>query len=76
MGGVCLSACWDTTPPPEADPPESRHPPGSRHTSPQEADPPQEAEPPGSRHPPPAQCMLGDTVNKRAVCILLECNLV
>ena len=24
----------------------------------------------------PAQCMLGDTVNKRAVCILLECNLV
>ena len=31
--------------------------------------------PPRSRHPP-AQCMLGDTVNKRAVCILLECNLV
>ena len=25
---------------------------------------------------PPTQCMLGDTVNKRAVCILLECNLV
>ena len=25
---------------------------------------------------PPVQCMLGDTVNKRAVCILLECNLV
>ena len=42
---------------------------------------------PKSRHPPRAdtplgqttplaQCMLGDTVNKRAVCILLECNLV
>ena len=31
--------------------------------------------PPGSR-PTPAQCMLGDTVNKWAVCILLECNLV
>ena len=30
--------------------------------------------PPG-RHPP-AQCMLGDTGNKRAVRILLECNLV
>ena len=30
---------------------------------------------PGSRHPP-VQCMLRDTVNKRAVCILLECNLV
>ena len=25
---------------------------------------------------PPAQCMLGDTGNKRAVRILLECNLV
>ena len=43
--------------------------------------------PPSSRHPPPGpgtppgpdtplHCMLGDTVNKRAVCILLECNLV
>ena len=30
---------------------------------------------PWSRHPP-AQCMLRDTVNKWAVCILLECNLV
>ena len=34
-----------------------------------------------SRHPtgagtPPVQCMLGYMVNKRAVCILLECNLV
>ena len=36
-GGVCLSACWDTTP-------QSRHPPGSRH--------PLEQTPPGSRHPP------------------------
>ena len=36
--------------------------------------------PPWTRHPPeqtpPAQCMLGDTVNKQTVCILLECNLV
>ena len=35
---------------------------------------------PGSRHPRAdnllEQCMLGDTGNKRAVCILLECNLV
>ena len=38
---------------------------------------------PGSRHPlrsrhpfPPEQTMLGDTVNARAVRILLECNLV
>ena len=52
QGGVCLSACWDTTPPPGTSPP-----------------------PPQTRHPP-AQSMLGDTVNARAVCILLECNLV
>ena len=31
---------------------------------------------PQSRHPPPAKSMLGDTVNARAVRILLECNLV
>ena len=36
--------------------------------------PPEQA-PPRSRHPP-AQCMLRETVNKWAVCILLECNLV
>ena len=35
----------------------------------------QEAHPPGRRHPP-AQCMLGDTDNKRMVRILLECILV
>ena len=39
-GGVCLSACWDTTPgsshpPPGADTTWSRHPPGSRHPPPQ-----------------------------------------
>ena len=52
---------------------------------PREVDPPKQTPPwkqtPQSRHPPkadpsPAQCMLEDTVNKRAVCILLECNLV
>ena len=48
------------TPPPGADTP----PPGSRHPH-----------PPGSRHPP-EHSMLGDTVNARAVRILLECNLV
>ena len=56
-GGVCLSVCWDTTPPPPADRrPRSRHPPGADTL--------------------PAQWRLGDTINKRAVCILLECNLV
>ena len=39
--------------------------------------PPQEqTPPPGTRHPPPEHSMLGDTVNERAVRILLECNLV
>ena len=49
-GGVCLSACWDTTPtsrpPPEQTPPGSI-PPRSRH-------PPLEQTPPWSRHPPGA----------------------
>ena len=30
----------------------------------------------GTCPPPPEQSILGDTVNERAVCILLECNLV
>ena len=65
----------EQTPPPRADtPPGADHPPGSRH--------PPGADTPGSRHTPPgsdtppAQSMLGDTVNTRAVRILLECNLV
>ena len=62
-GGVCPIACWDThtqTPGPEAGTPL-----WTRHP----------LHPPGTRHPP-VQCMLGDTGNKRAVRILLECNLV
>ena len=52
MGGVCLSACWDT---------------------PQQGDPPGKETPRQGRSSP-VQCMLGDKVNKQAVCILLECN--
>ena len=57
--GVCLSACWDTTPHPW-----SRHPPGSRHTptadtppeqTPPKADTPLGADTPRSRHTPPEQ---------------------
>ena len=59
--GVCLSACWDNRPPREQTPPRSR-PPGSS--------------PPPEQTPTSAQCMLGDTANKRAVRILLECILV
>ena len=47
-------------------PPRTRPPPQSRHP---QSRPPQE-------QTPPAQCILGDTVNKRTVCILLKCNLV
>ena len=56
------------------------------HTPPPDQAPPEQATPrtgtPPDQHPPtgpgtpPVQCMLGDTVNKQAVCILLECNLV
>ena len=60
-------------------PPRTRHPPRpgtpqSRH--PQDQAPPQTKNPSGPGTPPQEQCMLGDTVNERAVCILLECNLV
>ena len=38
--------------------------------------PPRTRYPPGTRYTPLEQCMLGDTGNKRAVRILLECILV
>ena len=47
-GGVCLSACWDTTPPGSR--PLWGRLPQSRHPSPHEQ-PPQEQTPPGTRHP-------------------------
>ena len=53
--------------PPDQAPPRTRAPSGPGT--------PQSRYPPDQAHPP-AQCMLGDTVNKRAICILLECNLV
>ena len=67
--GVCDSvhgggSTWPGTPPRPGTPPG----PGT---------PPQDQVPPRDQvHPPPAQSMLGDTVNARAVRILLECNLV
>ena len=75
-------------PPDQVHPPGSRHPPGpdtppgTRYTPPKEQTPPpqpgtssQEQTPLGA-DTPLAQSMLGDTVNTRAVRILLECNLV
>ena len=69
--------------PPGADPPE--HTPSWEQTPPEQTPPwehtaphPPEQTPPKQTPPPPTpvQSMLGDTVNVRAVRILLECNLV
>ena len=66
-------------------PPMSRHPPNGAeipHPTPQEQTPPWDQVPhweqttPLEQTPPLAKCMLGNTVNARAVRILLECNLV
>ena len=68
-GGLpqCMLGC---TPPPMT---RGRHPTGIRGRPP----PRQEADPPTGTDPSPReQCMLGDTSNKRAVRILLECILV
>ena len=83
--GVCLSACWDTTPPPpgadpwEQTPPRTDHPPRpdtppEQNPHPPGADPPDQT-PPRSRHPPPGS-RLQHTVYERPVRILLECILV
>ena len=64
--GVCLNACWDTTHPPGQDPPLDQA------GTPQD----QAGTPQDQAGIPPEQRILGDTVNERAVCILLECNLL
>ena len=69
---------WEQTPTadtPWEQTPQEQIPPGSKYTPPGSRHPPQQT-PPGSRHLPPEQSMLEDTVNARAVRILLECNLV
>ena len=70
--GVCLSVCWDTTPPPpRADTPRwSRTP-----LLPEQNPPPPGADTPRSRHPSPGS-RLQHTVYERPVRILLECILV
>ena len=47
--GVCLSACWDTTPRDQADPP----PPQTRQTPRTRQTPPDQADPHGPGRPPP-----------------------
>ena len=65
---------WEQTP-------HNQAPPGSRifsrpGTPPRGRHHPLEKTPPPRADTPPAQCMLGYTVNKRAVRILVECNFV
>ena len=76
----CLSQCMLGYHPPGADPTRSKPPsPGAdppQQITPPEQTSPQDQAPPGAETPreqttPPAQFMLGDTVNKPAVCILL-----
>ena len=63
---LCSSVCWDTTPQDQALQPDQAPPtPQGPGTT-----------PPDQAHTPLAQRMLGDTVNERVVCILLECNLI
>ena len=64
-------------------PPGTRHPPRTRQVPPRTRHPLGPGTPPGpgsslpgTQAPLPEQGMLGDTVNERVVCILLECNLV
>ena len=84
QGGLPQCMLGYHPPPPGSRPPQSRTPgagtPPSRHPSKQaplqSKHPPSRHPPPEQAPPPPAQSMLGDTVNARAVRILLECNLV
>ena len=69
-GGLPQCILGYSPPRPEAgNPPPRTRPPGP------EAGTPGPDTHPGTS-PPPAQCMLGDNGNKRAVHILLECNLL
>ena len=79
--GVCPIACWDTSRwtggryPPRSRPLPRNRPPGADPPGPEAGShppPPPRADPPV----PTAQRMLENTGNKRAVRILLECNLL
>ena len=82
QGGVCLSACWDTTPPNQIPTPPDQTPPPRADTPPDQTPTPGSRHPPGSRHTPPKEqthprgSRLQHTVYERPVRILLECILV
>ena len=70
-GGVCLSACWDTTPRPGTHTPQDQAPPGpdtpGDQASPRDHASPRDQAPPRAEHA---------GRYKRAVRILLECNVI
>ena len=77
QGNIFSSVCQEFCPQGGSASVHAGIPPPCQGDPPYKADPPPLARrPPPASQTPPAQCMLGDTVNKRAVCILLECNLV
>ena len=67
---------YGTRHPPRPDIPLPSGPGSTPDQAPPRADTPPGPGTPRDQAPLPAQCILGDTVNKRAVCILLDCNLV
>ena len=73
-GGICLSACWDTTPLPRR-PPCQGHPPAKEtpcQVDPSAKDPPRRRHTPSAKETPAPRHM----VNERPVRILLECIIV
>ena len=79
---VCHSVHWGGVSasvhagiPPAANTPPGADTPRANTPTPRRRHPPSKHPPPPGADTSPVQCMLGDTVNKRAVCILLECNL-
>ena len=82
-GGVCLSACWDTTPqkqtpPKKQTPPQEQTPPrAAEQTPPKSRHPPEADTPPKSRHPPKEADTPPPEIRPllRTVRILLECIL-
>ena len=75
---VCLSTGWGVSAPVHAwiHPWDKRQTPADQRQTPTSPWDDRQTHPPGGDTLPPAQCILGDTGNKRAVHILLECILV
>ena len=75
-GSTYAGTPWDQVPPRPGTPPPDQVPPRTRYTLQDQVHPLGAGTPPLGPGTPPEQCMLGDTGNKWAVRILLECILV